>query len=362
MKKFLHLLLLALAIPAIAANPDFYLTGSFNGWKPDQASSKFRESGGVYTLFMPSLSGDFKITTSNWELQYGCASKIKYGEAYPVVQSNDSYNIELPDNPAKDVFITFDYNKKTIKFEIITGLYLVGDCNDWIPTALYQFTYKDGLYTLSTPVFSGKFKIVTSDGKRSFGAGKALSLGAETVMPENGGNMSIDASNLPSGIFVITINPESLLAAEPEQPSEPTEPSEPEQPEEPGDQPSDPSEPAEPSEPEQPEDPGDQPSDPSDPSDPEEPSDPAEPEQPADPGDQPTDPSDPSDSEEPSQPEEPSDPSDPSDEENNAVDAITIDEEALARYYNLSGFPVAHPSGGLFIKVTPSKTEKIFIP
>lgn len=218
MKRIFNLLFLVLfSVAATLSAKDFYLAGSCNGWTPNNPSYKFTESQPkIYTLTLASLSGDFKIVTSAWEEQYGCKSSVKFGQTYEVVQSDNAFNITLPQDPAKNVTITFDYDKKTIRFDLSTSLYLIGDFNDWMILPKYEFSFNNGVYTLKTASFSGDFKVVTSD-NREYGNGQKLSPGSETLLSANGANMKFDGTNVKSGMVLITVNPNSDLQDTPEE-------------------------------------------------------------------------------------------------------------------------------------------------
>ena len=208
MRKFsVFIAFLAACLWSGAFAKDFYLAGGFNGWNPNDQSCKFEENNGAYTLFMESLSGDFKITTYDWSEQFGCASTIEYGNTYPCVQSDNGYNIVLPDDPATDITITFDYNNKTVRFDKSETLYLVGDFNDWLTLPAYAFTLgDDGLYTLRTENFSGRFKIASQGYKYNFGMGGEVVLGGEHAMSHDGADMTFAGAG---SRLLITLNPDS---------------------------------------------------------------------------------------------------------------------------------------------------------
>ena len=211
--SIIALMLSLIGLQAVAANPDFYLAGSCNDWKPNLPDYKFTENEGVYTLYLETLTGDFKITTGDWGQQYGCASKIEYGKTLDCVQSGNGYNITLPEDPAYNVVITFDYNPatKTINIDKVPALYLTGDFNGWTIMSKYMFEYKNGLYTLSVPDFSGDFKVVTVDNDKIFGNGQFIPEGSETLISENGDKMSFENAMSGKNVVTLTINPDSLL-------------------------------------------------------------------------------------------------------------------------------------------------------
>ena len=217
-KKYLFLSLCFLVGFLQVKALDFYLAGSCNDWKPNLENYKFSEEDGVYTLSLTSLGGDFKITTPGWEHQYGCKTPVKYGETVKAIESNNSYNITLPDNPAHNVLITFDYKNLTLKFDILPTLFLVGDFNSWLTLPKYQFTLQEGLYVLTTESFTGKFKIICPDYDYSLGNGAKIQQEKETLISLKGGDMSFDGGN--SSMIRITVTQSSLLSTEDEEETE----------------------------------------------------------------------------------------------------------------------------------------------
>lgn len=197
---------LLIAAGSALASPDYYLTGSFNGWTPNQAAFKFTEEGDIYTLKVASLSGDFKVTTPNWEHQFGAASPLEYGETYKCIESGNAYNMVLAEGTGSDLTITFDDSNKTIRVDAAATIYLVGDFNGWLPSPAYSFTESDGKYVLRTDSFTGPFKIVSATGSISLGAPSGLGVLApnvEVLMEEGGG--SLNFSGLPGGSGKIRI-------------------------------------------------------------------------------------------------------------------------------------------------------------
>lgn len=215
MRKFLPILLTFLiCFPVSSVALDFYLAGSCNDWKPNLQAYKFAEENGVYTLQLSSLSGDFKITTSDWSKQYGCASRIEYGKTYNCIQSDNAYNILLPEDPAENITIIFDYTKptKTLRVEKAVKLYLVGDFNDWQPLPFYEFTFENGLYILQTNNFSGRFKIASSDYGYNFGSTESVVLDGEHLLSDGEGNdMTFAGLSDENGRIKITLNPSSSI-------------------------------------------------------------------------------------------------------------------------------------------------------
>ena len=126
MRKILTLLMMVFICIASQAATSFYLTGTFNGWKPDQSQYQFKESNGIYTLKVSSLTGDFKVTTSDWSQQFGCDSPIEYGKTYKCVRASNGHNMILSEGTANNILITFDLANQTVRVDGNATLYLVG--------------------------------------------------------------------------------------------------------------------------------------------------------------------------------------------------------------------------------------------
>lgn len=211
MKKILSLIFILFPAVALFAAPDYYLTGSFNDWKPNLPAYKFTENGDIYTLKVSSLSGDFKITTANWEHQYGCASPLEYGVTYKCVESGNAYNMTLASGSGRDIIFTFDDKNKTVTVEAPESLYLVGDFNAWVVSEVYRFQREGDLFTLRTHDFTGNFKIVSSVSSLSFGgAGSGdIAVGKELPLLSDGPSMSFGGLTGGFGTLKITIDPAS---------------------------------------------------------------------------------------------------------------------------------------------------------
>lgn len=211
MKKIL-LLTLMFGFMVSAGAKDFYLTGEFNGWTPSQEAYRFQESNGIYTLSLASIYGELKITTSKWEEQYGSDETIRdYGVEYKCVRNDNGSNITLPDNPATDVVITFDYNKKTFRVDRKVTLYLVGDFNAWTLLPKYEFAFGEGVYSLTVPSFTGRFRIRTSDESISFGGDQAFSVDTESRIYHDGSDLMMSGF---AGFekVKLTLNPQSTVS------------------------------------------------------------------------------------------------------------------------------------------------------
>lgn len=388
--RILTFILFAWSLLSLQAK-DFYLTGAFNGWQPAQEAYKFKENNGVYTLFVKSIAGELKITTSKWEEQFGCASKISYGNTYNAQQSDNGYNISLPDSPAKNITITFDYNKKTLRFDKEEVFYLVGDFNNWLKLPAYAFSKEGDVYRLHSKSFKGKFKIVSDNENYSFSSGKEVTLNGEQLMTSQGVEMSFAGSSANNGNILIVFNPNSNLSETPSG-EEGTENQVPEDNgnnddviEDEGNQ-SDPDTPDSSVTPDDEEnnentvpDIGDNSDDANTDLEEEEPSGPSDHDPGVDEGgnsgeEQPSLPEDnegniededPAPGDNSQQPEDEGSENDPETEnpdiEDAAIDAIYLEGNYTIEYFTLQGRKVINPSNGVFIRKQGNKTDKVII-
>lgn len=163
---------LKIKVEKIEVNPsvtDFYLAGTINGWAANLADYKFTNRNGRYELELERLTGEFKIVTSDWALQYGCESFLSYDKIYSVRHAQQGLNMRLAENVGNNVTIIFDAQNKTVEVTGMPTLYLIGEFNNWGISPLYAFSYNDGVYTLSTHNFAGEFKIANADYSMQFG-------------------------------------------------------------------------------------------------------------------------------------------------------------------------------------------------
>ena len=196
------------SISAEGAKDGLYLAGDINGWASDNESYRFTENGGIYTLTVPRLSGEFKVVTKDWSLQFGCDSKIEYGREYSCFHTPSGSNISLDENYGVDVTLTFDIENMTLTADGVPSLYLVGDFNNWTVSSLYAFDYSNGVYTLKTGDFSGAFKVVSADNSIEFGThfSFSLDLGREYALMHSGSNMTFGgAASRASSRVKITV-------------------------------------------------------------------------------------------------------------------------------------------------------------
>lgn len=217
-KILLNILMLGVSF-SVAASPDYYIAGECNGWKPDLLEYKFSEEGDIYTITLPHLYGEFKITTPYWEHQYGAGSRsagqiLEPDKTYNCIESDNGYNMKLADQSASDVTITFDDRKKTVCMTLDRSvtLYLTGDFNNWQLDHRYKFVRTGEIYTLYTSNFKGNFKIVSGDGEFTFGrnVNPELRQGIEYSLSDPGSEMYFGGLADGSQRLKITLNPSGI--------------------------------------------------------------------------------------------------------------------------------------------------------
>lgn len=153
--------------------PDLYLAGTFNSW--NASANPMTREGNIYKITLPAVSGEYKITTSDWSEQIGCASLFMgYNADCGAFITGSGHNIKFPviEEPVKNVTLIYDRVANTLRAEvnIREALYLVGDMNNWNVSEKYRFTYDEAndRYVLDTDAFSGHFRVSNYDGSRIF--------------------------------------------------------------------------------------------------------------------------------------------------------------------------------------------------
>ncbi len=106
--------------PPVPGTPDLYLRGAITGtdW-PALPEYKFTANDGIYTLSIPALNGDFKISTDDWDDEYTYSANstaMVLGTEYDVTSGQATTNMGLT-KPAKNVTITLNTNTSKIKIE-----------------------------------------------------------------------------------------------------------------------------------------------------------------------------------------------------------------------------------------------------
>lgn len=209
--KRLVLIICALAASVLpgAAYPDYYLAGEFNTWKPNLSAYKFAQNGDIYTLEMTELKGEFKITTSAWEHQYGSGRAMMPGTVYALTESDNSFNMTIADQSAKNITLIFDNKNKTIEISLKPDLYLVGDFNNWKISTSYKFAEVDGRYILYTKAFKGEFKVVSEDETFTLGgpSNPDFREGQEKQMAFDGNSLNFAGTSSGAATVKITVDP-----------------------------------------------------------------------------------------------------------------------------------------------------------
>lgn len=192
MKKIFSLFLAMTAMVAVHAT-DYYLAGEASGWSNNNESFKFVEVGGVLTLEVADLYGEFKVTEDGkWHPQHGAAAAgegVALNTPYTLVKCIDTPEKEgdapanaavlMPENSGfekpryKDAKLTLDVsNPDAIVINLVAGtLYdnaalpdtyqIVGAfTNNWSTTDAIQFEEVAGVLTANVPDLSGTFKII----------------------------------------------------------------------------------------------------------------------------------------------------------------------------------------------------------
>lgn len=193
MKKIFSLFLAMTAMVAVHAT-DYYFAGAASGWSNNNEAFKFVEVGGVLTLEVADLYGDFKVTEDGkWHPQHGAAAGgegVALNTPYTLVKCIDTPDNPEADAPAnatilmpensgfekpryKDAKLTLDVsNPNAIVINLVAGTlydYAAGPTtyqivgaftNNWNLADAIQFENVDGVLTAKVPDLSGTFKIV----------------------------------------------------------------------------------------------------------------------------------------------------------------------------------------------------------
>ena len=193
MKKIFSLFVALTAMMAVHAT-DYYFAGEASGWSNNNESFKFVEVGGVLTLEVADLYGEFKVTEDgNWHPQHGAAAGgegVAMNTPYTLVKCIDTPEKPEADAPAnaailmpensgfekpryKDAKLTLDVsNPDAIVINLVAGTlydYAAGPTtyqivgaftNNWSLTDAIQFEDVDGVLTANVPDMNGTFKVI----------------------------------------------------------------------------------------------------------------------------------------------------------------------------------------------------------
>lgn len=170
--------------PTLKVVPDIYFAGGMNNWNNSLPDYRFNERHGIYSLYMESLSGDFKLTggtNPEWTWEFGGERDMAVGNTYAVKSGGN--NMSVSGAPLSNVTLVFDNDNKTLTLkpieEVLEGrdLYLAGSFNGWNPAdQRYKFERVGDHYTLRVPRIYGVFKVVTPDWVYQIGCRHSISL------------------------------------------------------------------------------------------------------------------------------------------------------------------------------------------
>lgn len=162
-----------------------YLAGSMNGWASNNATYKFTRSGDNYELKVTGLTGDFKLVTPDWGVQFGVTSTLDFDKSYPCVIADNGSNMKLSDSSPVDATIKFNLASRTVTVSrtpvpvTYPDFYITGMNGDWGFADSRKFTCADGIYTyrldkIEASTFPSGFKIATKDWSKQFGSRDAF--------------------------------------------------------------------------------------------------------------------------------------------------------------------------------------------
>jgi hypothetical protein len=164
-KLFFALIALLCSVTSINAT-DLYLRGSINEWSTKDEYKFATDDNDTYTLSVSSLSGEFKLASSDWTTyNYGKTDNktVDLNVPYTCKEGSDS-NLSLTDNSASNVTLTFVMSTKTLT---ITGqkaentyeqLYLIGAFGDSWSESRTDYPL-EAVADATVPTFSGKYTI-----------------------------------------------------------------------------------------------------------------------------------------------------------------------------------------------------------
>lgn len=178
MKKIYSFILAMFAVLSASAT-DYYLTGDFNGWKPD-AMQFTQATDGSYEVTVADLYGAAKILVDgSWgtENEYGAVAdgdSILLGNSYALQQGGKNLKIGKPGFGYKnaklklviseEVFtLTFVSGEEYDRTALPTTYQVIGAfTNNWNLADAIQFEDVEGVLTAVVPDLSGTFKIISN--------------------------------------------------------------------------------------------------------------------------------------------------------------------------------------------------------
>lgn len=201
----------SLLLELLKEDNGLYLRGNeISGWETGTLLAE-TETPNIFKAENVTLSGFFKIGSSDWSKSYGPADNnalVTIGTPITLSNSGESKNMYLDGtyNATVVLDLTGESPVVTITGEkIASGVYLKGDMNSWSDNSDYQFTsLGGGVYELEKSILAsqGKFKI-TANGLW-YGA-DATAYDSEFEVTTWGGDMSLPEGTATSKFrFVIS--------------------------------------------------------------------------------------------------------------------------------------------------------------
>lgn len=178
MKKIYSFILAMFAVLSAGAT-DYYLTGDFNGWKPD--ATQFTEAtDGSYEVTVTDLYGAVKILVDGtWgsENEYGAVAdgdSVLLGNSYTLQQGGSNLKLGKPGFGYKNAKLKLVVSEDAFVFTFVSGeeydrtalpttYQIIGAfTNNWSLADAIQFEEVDGVLTANVPDLNGTFKIISN--------------------------------------------------------------------------------------------------------------------------------------------------------------------------------------------------------
>lgn len=203
-----------------------YLVGANTGWTSTAANKMTAGADGNYTITLPKLNGDFKITTdivdNTWDdnLTFSAQTALNLGQEYECKSGIPMMsNMSVAGLGATDVTVNFNINTKMIKVtgtpiaEVVTKYYIKGDFRDLSWPSVEMVQGADNLYhaTIIPHVAECTFVVykTNDDVEAGFYKGATAVVGATvTMVTDSQDNATVTLTPLHTYDFVF--NPETL--------------------------------------------------------------------------------------------------------------------------------------------------------
>ena len=202
-----------------------YLLGASTGWAPAASNQMTGDAEGNYTISLPTLIGEFKITSDfvdgqwNDDLTFSACQELELGTEYTCKSAIPAMaNMSIAGLGAKDVTVSFNIDTKVIKVtgtaitEVVTKYFIKGNFYDaaWPSDELVKNA--EGLYSATiTPTTEACSFIVykTNDGvEAAWYKGVEAVVGQTVTMSTDGSDATV---SLEAGKeYVFTFDPETL--------------------------------------------------------------------------------------------------------------------------------------------------------